>query len=301
MKRKTKMIKKTVVMSFIYPAVTNHLEDFLLSICRQTDKYFELVLINDGLNLTDVIKKLNFYGIDADIIESNGGGATKVRKAGIQWLIDNEIEEAIFCDADDCMELTRVEKSKDALKENDLIFGDLILFGNDIEKPYSMFKGSRREGEEISFKDNLESNSLGMGNTAIKVRLLDKVNLNSIHNDTIAFDWLFFMEILISQNCIAKFDEKLITYYRQYDGNIAGILNNDEKDVERGLQVKTQLYKFINNKGINVKEKAQGFQDSYHQFCNNKIWREEYIEKIKNRKVQSTLWWGNILLMEDIQ
>ena len=211
------MNKKIAFLTTIFPMNDKYLYDFFDSLQRQTYKFFDIIVINDGYQnfniLTEKYNKLN-------IIELKYSSTiAKNREYGINYVIDNNYDILIFGDSDDYFMENRIEKSIEMLESYDIIVNDLSLFDEDgvfIEKYIS---NRIKNKTEIDFKFVEDKNIFGLSNTAVNVSILDKVQFDK---DLIAVDW-FLYKSLLKLKYSAIFTNETETYYRQYANNTIGL------------------------------------------------------------------------------
>jgi len=191
--------------------------DFFDSLIIQTNNEFDLVVVNDGYLDFDKLKlkyrKLNIIELEYSNTPS------KNREYGINYCIDNKYDVLIFGDSDDYFSANRVELSLKMLKENDIVVNDVSLFnkGGIYEERY--MSNRLNDGSEVRFEYIKNKNIFGLSNTALKIKVLNKV---SFDKSLVAIDW-FLYKGLLKKRCSAIFTNKSITYYRQYNNNTIGL------------------------------------------------------------------------------
>ena len=210
-------------LTTIFPAEEVFLIDFFDSLCRQTFKDFDVIVINDGyLNFKKIT---NIYGM-LNIIEIKYSDTpSKNRQYGINYCIDKNYEILIFGDSDDYFDKNRIDKSIELLKEFDIIVNDLSLFDENgtYEDKYLSHRLDNLDVVDSAFiKDK---NIFGLTNTAIKLENISKVIFD---DKVIAEDWYFF-KTLLKQGLKAVFTNEIVTYYRQYENNTIGLKVENNK------------------------------------------------------------------------
>lgn len=204
-------------LTTIFPVDEVFLTDFFNSLCQQTTKDFDIVVINDGYvnfdKIKDVYHMLNILEIKCSDTPSQN------RQYGINYCIDNGYEVLIFGDSDDYFSPNRVELSLQLLVENDIVVNDVSLFNNHgvYEKNYITNRVDNNSKVEFDFiKDK---NIFGLSNTALNMKILKTVNFDK---DLIAIDWCLYKDLLANKNT-AVFTNKTTTYYRQHKDNTIGL------------------------------------------------------------------------------
>lgn len=278
---------KSCIVSFIYPMIEPYLEEFVRSLNKQTYKNIDQILIFDKYDklIPDYNGKIIKAPINLSIVE--------VRTWIINKLIDKGYDLVIFLDADDTMEENRIENIiKEYLKTNRkyaFYYNDLFLMKN--KKDFYQGKLPR---EINKIEELYDGNCIGMSHTSLNLNLI-KYDLKRLNppKDIIAYDWLLHSYLLLKGYCGKKVDTK--TYYRIYDNNIAGTVENTEKKVLIGLEVKKKHYEFF-------KVFDKEFEKRYDSILNT----EEYIKKygidsyikLLNTNGKKLYWWENIKLIE---
>lgn len=126
------MISKKI--SIIVPCYNqaHFLNETLTSVLKQTYKNWECLIVNDGSpdNTKEVAKKWILRDERFKYIEKENGGLSSARNAGIK---EASGDFFLFLDSDDLLHRKKLEKSIDALQENnfDIIISDFLrLKGN---------------------------------------------------------------------------------------------------------------------------------------------------------------------------
>mgnify|MGYP003401399665 FL=1 len=98
-------------VSVIVPVynVEQYLSDCLESICRQTLKGIEIIVVNDGStdNSLSIIKSFQQKYSNIKLINKKNGGLSSARNAGIDMAVG---EYLFFVDSDDFIDLDTLEK-----------------------------------------------------------------------------------------------------------------------------------------------------------------------------------------------
>ncbi len=275
-------------LTTIFPMSKVYLYDFFDSLIKQTYKEFDIVVVNDGYdNFGEIKEKYN----DLNIIElMYSNTPAKNREHGINYIIDNNYDILIFGDSDDYFSNNRVEKSIELLTIYDIVVNDLSLFNSNSLYSDKYISNRIKNSTEINLEFVKDKNIFGMSNTAIKVKILNKV---SFDKDIIAVDWHLFT-ILLLEGCKAVFTNKIETFYRQYSNNTIGIGTITSESISRGLSVKLKHYELLKEKDIQF-EKLYNDTVDFQRLIEN----DKYIERIKQINNKNALWWEDIRFIKD--
>jgi glycosyltransferase involved in cell wall biosynthesis len=191
--------------------------DFFDSLSIQTNKNFDVVVINDGYKGFEKIKerygKLNLIELFCSKTPA------KNREFGINFCKDEKYKVLIFGDSDDYFSDNRVELSLSALNNNDIVVNDVSLF-DDGGIYETMYISNRLEdNSQISSEYIQNKNIFGLSNTAINLDILEEVIFDE---GLVAVDWYLYKKLLKNRSN-AIFINKTITYYRQYKDNTVGL------------------------------------------------------------------------------
>lgn len=279
-------MKSTAFCSVIFPGNLIYLNDFLDSLENQTDKYFDLLLVNDGVE--NLQKYLENRELSFKIINLNGS-IPEVRTQLFVYLKQSKYDTIIFGDTDDYFSENRVEDSKKKLEMFDIIANDLILVDkekNEISGPYW---SNRPELKHIISLESIKTfNFLGLGNTAINKKVLpDFIHFES---NLIAIDWYFY-SILLKKNWKVGFSFTSFTYYRQHETNIVGRKKLTFEDYLKGFNVKLNHY-------ISLAKDYSEFNDlaSRYMLFKRNILEDEYNKIAEKTIIQNPFWWEEIQL-----
>ena len=215
---------KVSFLTTIFSNNSEYLNDFFDSLKNQTFKDFDVIVVNDGYEKFDVIKKK--YEQYLNIIEIKYSNTpAKHREQGVNFCIESHYEILIFGDSDDYFADNRVEKSIQLLKRNEIVFNDLNLFDNRGVYEEKYISNRLNNYDVIDFQFLKDKNVLGMSNTALKLKNISKVTFDP---KITAVDWFFFKSLL-SKGLKAIFTNETVSYYRQHGNNLVGL--NREGDM----------------------------------------------------------------------
>lgn len=277
--------KKIAFLTTLFPTDTRYVIDFFESLSKQTLKYFDVIVLNDGYTNFNEIKK-QFYFLN--IIELPAAGSiAKNRQSLIQFSKVNHYEIAIFGDIDDLFSENRIENSVMALEATDIVVNDLtsIRDGQVIDK--QIYSKRLTAQQLIPFDFIKDKNVFGMSNTAVNLNAVP-LELIEFSDELIAVDWFFF-SLLLLNGAKAQFVADSITFYRQYDANVIGIGEFSAAKIKSILAVKTIHY-----------EKMTAVLPEYKKLLDETSWLTALSEDkeklnqllVHNRnKIKYPLWW----------
>lgn len=214
--------------------VEKYIKQCIYSICNQTYKNLEIIVINDGSsdNSVQIIKEIDDNRIK--IIEQENKGLSVARNVGVEYSTGNYI---LFVDSDDYLE------NKEAIEEmciiaqkdnSDIVVGNAIKFyeDNSIQEIYRErnFFYRRRITSAKYLIDSIKSNSF-----RVEV-CLNLYSASLIKNNNIFFkpgikheDELFTPQVFALSNTISIYPKNFYMY-RQRVGSIM----HSNKDINRG-------------------------------------------------------------------
>lgn len=269
-------MKAVAFLTTIFPMNEKYLCDFFDSLQAQTDKNFDVVIVNDGYD--DFEKFKNKYK-DLYIIElKHSETPSKNREYGINYVKTMGYDILIFGDSDDYFEKNRVEKSIELLKVHDIVVNDLSLFNTSGIYNHRYFSHRISNYEIIHSDFILEKNIFGLSNTAIKLDLVDSVDFDS---HLIAVDWYFFSLLLLKAKH-AVFTNETQTFYRQYGENTIGIGEITVDNVCNIIKIKKIHYLLMKK-----------HHHCYEELYNNVIELDNHkdFSDLSNLSIKNPLWW----------
>ncbi len=215
------MKKRIAFLTTIFPMQKEYLYDFFDSVYNQTFKDFDVIVVNDGYkNFNDIYTKYPDLNI-IELVYSNT--IAKNREYGINYVIEHKYDILIFGDSDDCFSNNRIQKSIDILKKYDIVVNDLTLFNNNGIYSKKYISNRIQDHTIIDFEFIKDKNIFGLSNTAINLKILNKVVFDK---NIVAVDWFLYKKLLKSGHK-AIFTNQMETYYRQYENNTVGLNTTD--------------------------------------------------------------------------
>jgi glycosyltransferase involved in cell wall biosynthesis len=286
----------TAVFSVVYPGIDDYFAEFLASLSRQSNKNFTLFLINDGLsNLAEFLQRAD---LEVNVQDAGEGSPAKLRKTGIQWIMESGADAIVFADADDTFAENRVEISCSILDKHDLVFNELILTGQGGVDGTPMLGTHFREGEVVDSAGIRTANSMGLSNTAIRVKSIP-ASFKHIPDHLIAFDWAFFA-LCLHAGLKGIFSSRTATYYRQHGNNLANPCSLEEAQILRGVQVKSDHYRFLSRFYEEYLSLADRFGELRAQLQSDEILRRAYCQAVRKFAPVMPLWWEPIKTLEAV-
>jgi len=244
------------LFSFVVPAynVERYISKKLGSLLSQTDKDFEIIVVDDGS--TD-----NTYNVAKEILEKSGfsnytilrkpnGGVTSARNMGIKHAKGKYI---IFLDGDDYVSPELVEKVKEVVSKSDV---DMVCWkfqlvsedGNSIKRfiPFwGLKEGQIYSGLQVLEKILIErSFRVWTSSAAYSKRLIIKNNLFYNENHYVGEDQEFTYKYLINSHRIC-FIDNILSYYTQRKGSITK--QPDTKQFDAFLAI-IEAQRYISNR-----------------------------------------------------
>lgn len=293
MKTRTKK-NETAFFTVVYPEADIYLDDFLSSLDQQTDKSFDLVIANDGLNSMAVYKD-RFRHLNIIDFPVHGMPAS-IRSEGIDFILSRGYDTVIFGDADDYFDSRRIEINRQFLQDHDIVFNDLHLVdrsGTLISERY--LSGRFHNGQLIGAEELKDKNFIGLSNSALHTTLLRDLKFPK---DMTAFDWFLF-SVLLGKGACCCFTNETATCYRQHPGNTIGLKGLDDSRLLQSLETKRNHYRYMQDYAESYCTLAEQYTRLLERLTGNPEFKRAYIHSIQNRQIDHPLWWEQVCLMEN--
>lgn len=277
----------TCIFTVLYPVREKWLPEFAESLSEQDFSDFDLVIINDGLDVKQL--KVLDQKFSCKILPSSGSIAGN-RNTGFAWLINSGYRFVIFADADDLMDKNRLSYCRELLQTNEIVINDLTLVtsnGESITKNYL----AERLGEfkEIQLNDILDYNFMGLGNSSVRVEILNDIN---IPEDIEVVDWYLFTKLL-SRGHHAVFTSSTSTLYRQHDSNIIGFHQPDENNIDLLAERKYLHYYHLQTLSDHHQKRCTEFTKLVEKL-KDPIFKKIYLKKINDQMPEYPFWFESI-------
>lgn len=233
------------IFTVLHPKSKNFFLNFIESVNSQTASNFFLFLCLN--NVTIEKKKISKIKCKYFLfkVNTNPGAA---RKKAFDKLKEFKTKNIIFVDSDDILKKKRLEFDLEKLKNNDFVVTNLRKINKSglVLKKDSMFDNIGNN-QEITYNLIKDTNFIGFSNLSIRSKVFFKVN-KFLNFSLVALDWAL-AKILVINLYKGRFYKKTLTYYRQYDDNIATGLNDANfKDIRFIIKVKLEHYLFFQKK-----------------------------------------------------
>lgn len=227
---------KVACFTTFYPEMSEFANDYLDSVCNQTYKDFELVIVNDSFPFK-IDTFIEQYAIPPVQIFDCTDSPLKNRMYGLEKCLDLKYDVVICSDSDETMDPGRIEKVVAYFsRENS---GD-IVFNNSVGKENDCYFDLHYK-ENIRLEDNIDFNVLGYGALNIKRELIPFV-LQHVNENVLAFDWWLGIVFLLNFGKV-DFLKEAKNNYRCHSGNAIGpIFDITKEKIKIGIKVKKTLY-----------------------------------------------------------
>ena len=239
---------KIIVGIVVYEGAVQFLEECLKSLENQTSSNFMVMLVNDNIAISDlgeILEKLNKNFCNKLIIVNKYGENLSpylLRIELIKEACQRHADLLVFLDCDDKASDNRIECICQQYEPGYAFFYNELL---DFQKRSVM---PLLPDYTRNYRDIGEYNYLGMSNGTINLRMLSWDFIESLKDGkTAIFDWYLYSRILLERGSGKKI-QRCYTYYRIYDGNIAGKVQVNKEEIERELAIKIQHYKLLSDK-----------------------------------------------------
>jgi len=232
--------KKVAFLTTIFPVDNQYINIFFDSLLNQTNKEFDIVVVNDNyLNFDKIKTRFN----NLNIIELKGSSSiAKNREKGLRYIKKNNYDVVIFGDIDDYFKFNRINKSLELLETADVVVNDIDLFNRDGIICTNYFSSRLDNLSMINIECIMEKNLFGLTNTAINVSILSDFKF---YDNIIAVDWYLF-SILLLNGARAVFTNETSTCYRQHGENVIGMNNaTTSKKIKNIINIKKIHYQFM--------------------------------------------------------
>ena len=288
-------MKNVCFVCVIHEKVKPYLKDFVDSLDHQTTDNFDFIVFNDGLNIKDLDFKFSSTRLK---IINVFGSPVEIRNCMIRFLISSNYEYCVFGDADDFFEKNRIAENLRLLQTCDLVVNDVHLVdskGQLLKENY--FSKRIKNHFPITPEFLVDKNIIGLGNTAIKVKLLSEELI--VSENLIAVDWQIFSRVLLLNNTKAIFTNNTSVFYRQYDGNIIGLDSLTYDKLKFILNVKVEHYREL----FKFSKKFRKYLHSYlelEEYLKDDSSCKKYLSYLNKNKNKYPFWWEEIKPLKEI-
>ena len=270
----------------IYEQAWEWWKEFVESLNAQTTQEFEVLILNDGVSKEQVslLKEvLNYDTYIYDVEKQASISEIRIQLLRIAKRMGYDL--LVIGDFDDIFAKNRVESIIKRWDEDITFYYHNLQYENSDELVFEELPECLETIEEV-----LESNFLGLSNTAINLTLINEVFINSLENiKTNIFDWYLYSKILIAggRGCVV---ENTYTIYRQQENNLAGLHVSDSKAVCKEIMIKKEHYKMLKNEF----KIAEDLLKKYEEL---EKYNGEHLIPYKNNEAKR-YWWSNIKILQ---
>jgi len=287
----TPKINNIVFFTVVYPAVIDFLDDFFISLEKQNEKSFDIVVFNNELVGFDFGK----YDLAIRVVSCSGSPA-EIRAEGINFIVSEGYEFAVFGDSDDYFDRHRVGQSLALLEQSDIVVNDLTLVDQSGCTLLTNYLSRRiKHLETIDFDFIVDRNIFGLSNTAIRLSIVGQMHFPT---ELIAVDWYLF-SLLLSNGASAVFNCKGTTFYRQHDSNIVGFQQMTSRKALVGVRCKMLHYSAMANSLPKMGRASAAYRDLLRILESDAQRCREYLERLTSNKKNFPFWWEEIVLLKE--
>lgn len=270
--------------TIVYKEAFKYYTDFIQSINNQTFKHFDILILNDNLDLNEL--QIISKSLANKTIFWAGEPNSKPYELRVEL-----IKRAKLCNYD----LLILGDFDDQFSENRVseIVGEFddsyCFYYNDIyhfDKKNKFFDFLPQYTQDIS--NILESNYLGLSNTALNLNKIDFALIDKFKKcSTSVFDWCMY-SIILNQNLKGKKVDNCKTYYRIHTSNIAGESKNDYESILKEIYIKINHYSILKDQNLE-------FTKRYYRYLKIRdVMENTNFNSIKNGIEISDYWWSKI-------
>ncbi len=271
----------------VYPSMEKWMPQFIETLVKQDFKDFDLVVVNDGLELEKL--KLLDKIFNCKILPS-GGSIAKNRSTGFSFIHKSGYRYVVFTDADDLMATNRIRSSIELLDNYDIVVNDLTLINSNGEYIKDQYLSGRLGNfKEIQLNEILDYNFMGMSNSSARVEILNNI---TIPENLETVDWFLFTTLL-NRGHHAVFTSSTSTLYRQHHSNTLGFHPPDENNIIF-LAEQKYLHYFL------LQKLSEHHQNRFNKFSKlviklkDPIFKKEYLERINDQIPEKPFWYETI-------
>jgi hypothetical protein len=205
------------VCTAIYPGVCKFLPDWYHSICRQTDRNFDLWIGLDTVGVDDACRAIGAVPEARWVIGPPGTTPAALRQQLFDVVV-NRYRHVILVDSDDVLSITRVEAARAALADYDVV-GCSLRFGDAAGADLGLLFGPDADTDLKALLPRC--NVFGLSNSAYRTRVLARCL--PLPPACALIDWL-----IASRACACGasmwFDPVPRMVYRQHSRTVAHVL-----------------------------------------------------------------------------
>lgn len=277
---------KVALGSVVYQEASKFKSDFIESINNQNTSDFDVILLNDNLKSDGLAELVEEISQTVYIVESKiGSSIPELRISLIEVAKEMNYDLLILIDFDDTMSSDRIKSNISEFDDQYTFFYNELYYLDSKEK---FFKSMPSKVDSIL--PVLESNFLGLSNTALNLKRVDNDFMNVIKTlQTVAFDWILYSSLLLRGSKGKKVDT-CGTFYRIHSQNTAGDTNTDLKSLKKELDIKLEHY-------LKLLTLDESFDEIYKGYLElSDLFKKEPSKLLNKAYNNNRYWWGSISL-----
>lgn len=273
---------KLCVLATIFPANLPYFSSFLESLEKQSNRNFNLLLANDGVDQLTVKTTVPFEVLPVT------GTPLMVRIQLMQEAVNRGYKKFIFSDTDDELSDNRVEVVSRLLDRFPVVCNDLDIMDSagTIRTP-GYWKSRLVEETTITSSFLADKNCVGFGSVALTAQAFTQLRTFK-SAEVLAPDWYYFY--LLSQACTIAFTGSCSTRYRQHANNTIGLGRITSDRINFSVNVKLAHYAAISRAGFPQVIEAEKTLQLSQRISDNPAIVEVALEKLKNANI-NYFWW----------
>nr|WP_147556231.1 hypothetical protein [Olsenella timonensis] len=226
----------------VYPAALKYQNEYVRSLNNQVGQEFDVLLVNDGLSATQ--REVIEASLSRPVAWTMPERQLTIPELRVKLLRDaclRGYDVLVLGDFDDTFSPERVASMADYLNDEFVFcYHNLDVNGRPLFDALPTVTSS--------VDPILDSNYLGFGNTAIRLRALPQGFLDELVGAPAVFDWYFYSLLLLSATK-GRLVPGSLTNYRLHNVNMAGVQHATKVEVENEVAVKYQHYSALSEKG----------------------------------------------------
>ena len=231
-----------IIMTVVYPGANNYVKKFVNSMNNQSNKKFNLVVVNDNnKNAAKIINdKSNF------VVRFFNSQSSRVnnRVKGLRFIIKNtKFDYIAFLDIDDYPEKNFVKSIHDFIKKNNKI----KMFSTKLKMKNNFFQ----KKNTLFLSDIIDNHQVGYGTLCLRKDFIKDFIFASKYK-ALLFDWFISLIYLLKYKFIYINDKSAIIYNSSHNTTLKRWKTFDKKNIVKIINLKKDLYskvlKFIKDK-----------------------------------------------------
>lgn len=259
----------------------DYLAECLANVKAQSFEDFELICVNDGSNdgSKEILQNASVGDKRIRVINQRNLGASAARNRG---LAEAHGDYLLFFDDDDLMESSMLKKLVERMEETnaDICVTSgykLDMRTGDRTKVKGFLRMDRVPEKAVFAPEDLGKYLLNFASFHIcnKMYRMDFVRKNGIEftQQRVAEDAIFFVEALLSAQCISVVDDQLFTYRKHAGGSVSDSVSSS--DILEGFRMSCTIK---------------------HLLCKKEMYHEPFKQSCINRALVSVMHYRNVAM-----